>query len=159
MDSSVRAPKIPVVVGVYNYLIYLIAPVFFPVFVLTSRTLKQGDLVTFFTSIPFLIYVALALVTPTVLFFWIKAVFKKYDGSEKSVKKLNACAVLYTKFSIIFPILYVSVLNVWASLSVADSYLQVLALWMQAIGCVFIFSLALYVNFIQKFEKFLSFLP
>ena len=124
MDSSVRAPKIPVVVGVYNYLIYLIAPVFFPVFVITSRTLKQGDLFTFFTSVPFLIYIALALVTPTVLFFWIKAVFKKYDGSEKSVKKLNA-----------------------------------LALWMQAMGCVFIFSLALYVNFIQKFEKFLSFLP
>ena len=159
MDSSVRAPKIPVVAVVYNYLIYLIEPVFFPVFAITSRTVKQGDLFTFFISVPFFIYIALSLVTPTVLLFWIKAVFKKYDGSEKSVKKLNACAVLYTKLSIIFPILYASVLNVWASLSVAGSYLQVLALWMQAMGCLFVFSVAQYVNFIQKFEKFLSFLP
>lgn len=151
--------RIPTVALVMNYLIYLSPIVLFLFQISFTGTMVDGMLVSYISSLPFIIHCVLSLVLPTLASSFVGKVLASYDGSAESCKKVNKGTLLYSKASIYLPVLCNLVLPYLAGRSIGVEGVSAVAIGMQAFSSCCLLSLASYVKFIQVFENSLDFLP
>lgn len=148
--------KIPTSAVIFNYSIYITPIVFFILEILLTETIPAQALLGFLLSPSMLIYEVLSLTLPAVFCSMVTKKVAAYDGSPESATVTNKATLLFTKISIIFPVI-MAFIPLLAAYPIEGIHTIVIA--MQAFGACCFMSLASYIKFIQTFEYSLKDLP
>ena len=141
---------------VFNYSIYITPILFFILEILLTETIPAQELPSFLLSPSMLIYEVLSLTLPAVFCSMVTKKVVAYDGSPESARVTNKATLLFTKISIIVPVI-MAFIPLLAAYSIEGINTIVIA--MQAFGACCFMSLASYIKFIQTFEYSLKHLP
>ena len=151
--------KIPASVFIFNWLIY-VGPLllFYSLMILTGLFKISFSIVSSQTAYFWLYFFVLNL-APFFLCRMFRSRLRKYDETEESILALNKAYQRFTKVSIYLPIiLNISLFPLILSGNDFNGFEQ-LAIILQSVGSLFLVSLFFYINFLQKFEAFISFIP
>ena len=148
--------KIPTQAIIFNYAIYMTPILFFLFEVLLTGTIPTNMLGIFFANPFTIIHSILAITCPTIF----NSLFAKkvaiYDGTSETMVIANKAALLFSKLSILIPVL-LSVLPFFTAKTMEE--LNPTVIFMQSFGACCFTSLASYIKFIQVFEQSLSHIP
>ena len=148
--------KIPKQAVIFNYAIYMTPILFFLFEVLLTKTIPADMLGIFFTKPFALVHCVLAVGFPTVLNHLFSKKIAVYDGTPETMKMANKAALLFSKMSILIPVL-LSTFPFFAARTIED--LNSVVILMQSFGACCFTSLASYIRFIQVFEQSLGHIP
>ena len=140
-----------------NFFIYVAPVIFLIIQVLFTGIFTFKQVLTFATRIPFIAFLFISTVIPSLLYLYARKTFESYDGSEESIIKTNKVALLYPKLSLISPILLNLILP---PLCLLDQPINtIIIIMLQSFGSVCLTSLLFYIKFLQSFEAYLCWLP
>ena len=148
--------KIPTQAVIFNYAIYMTPILFFLFEVLLTGTIPTNMLGIFFTNPFSLIHFALAVICPLIFNYLFSKKVAIYEGTPETMKIANKAALLFSKISILIPVL-LSVFPLFIAKTTEG--LNPTVIFMQSFGACCFTSLASYIKFIQVFEQSLSHIP
>ena len=154
-------PKPPVRLLIFSFLEYF-APLLGWVFlVIIGGYYDYEDVVIFCKGSFFVFYFWFALVVPVVTFYYFTNIIRSYDGTEETLVKANKASLLYTKLSIIVPVLLNVLFVVWIIKTdiVSRGGGRRIAMAFCATGSTFLLALFFYIIFLQSYERWQKFLP
>ena len=148
--------KIPTQAIIFNYAIYMTPILFFLFEVLLTGTIPTNMLGIFFAKPFAIIHSILAVTCPTIFNSLFEKKVATYDGTSETMVIANKAALLFSKLSILIPVL-LSVFPFFTAKTMEG--LNPTVIFMQSFGACCFTSLASYIKFIQVFEQSLSHIP
>jgi methyl-accepting chemotaxis protein len=161
LDEKVKAPPLPVVVFIYNFLSFVTPLPLIICTALFSGLFTLSEVITIAFSPEVLLICAILVAYPIITYFMVKNAFTKYDGSEASNVKFNTIAKYYMIVSLVVPILFSNVLPCLVVLSLRRNGIPVDMgpIFLTSISETLLPGMLYYILFTEHFERYLSFLP
>ena len=161
-DKSCKNPKAPISILVYSFFVYFAPLVGLVLLIIMGGYIDKKAILRFCEGSYFVFYFWVTFTFPTFGYFYFTRIVRKYDGSEKSFVRASKIAALYSKVTIICPIVLNFIFAIWIELTdlvPSDISGVKLAFVLCSLGSTFLTSLFFYILFLQTYEKWQSFLP
>ena len=158
MDNPISQP--PKSVFILNLLIYCGVFIFIFLYGWYAHIVSREELFKIVLSPPTLITLIVTIFFPYMLYKkTMRAIYSWQDDAE-GVDRANKAITIYSKLSIVVPILLATVIPVVSLIWVGvNSTIKFAAAVLTSIGCLFFVSLFFYVMWLQQFEQYVRFLP
>ena len=158
MDNPISQP--PKSVFILNLFIYCGVFIFIFLYGWYAHIVSREELFKIVLSPPILITLIVTIFFPYMLYKkTMRAIYSWQDDTE-GVDRANKAITIYSKLSIVVPILLATVIPVVSLIWVGvNSTIKFAAAVLTSIGCLFFVSLFFYVMWIQQFEQYVRFLP
>ena len=161
LEDKVTAPPLPGIIFLYNFLSF-VTPL--PLIICTSLfsglfTFKEIVKIAFSPEV--LLICIILIIYPIVTFYMVRNSFKKYDGTEASIKKFNVITKYYFVVSMAVPLLFSMVLPFFivVTLSRYDIPVDFGPIMLTSISETLLPGMLYYILFMEHFEAYISFLP
>lgn len=140
----------------FNTLIFTLPVAFLLLELFLTGTIAKNQLSGFLLHPAFLAYVLLSFLLPTLLCGYATKKISSYDGSPETCKTANKASTVFTKLSILLPII-LSFFPPLAAYFIEGC--KPLVIFMQSFGSCSLVALAAYIKFLQGFEYSLNQIP
>src|SRR5574344_870451 len=161
LEDKVTAPPLPGIIFLYNFLSF-VAPL--PLIICTSLfsglfTFKEIVKIAFSPEV--LLICIILIIYPIVTFYMVRNSFKKYDGTEASIKKYNIVTKYYLVVSMAVPLLFSMVLPFFIVVTLRRYAIPIDfgPIMLTSISETLLPGMLYYILFMEHFEAYISFLP
>ena len=153
-------PRPPKSLFIVNMFIYCGVFIFIFLYAWYVQIVPHRELVKIALAPPTVIAFIVTIIFPLILYKKSMHTILAWQENADGVDRANKAIALYSKLSIVVPILIATVIPVISLIWVGiNSAIKFTAAIFTSTGCLFFVSLFFYVIWIQKFEQYLKFIP
>ena len=153
-------PRPPKSLFIVNMFIYCGVFIFIFLYAWYVQIVPRQELVKIALAPPTVIAFIVTIIFPLILYKKSMHTILAWQENADGVDRANKAIALYSKLSIVVPILIATVIPVISLIWVGiNSAIKFTAAIFTSTGCLFFVSLFFYVIWIQKFEQYLKFIP
>lgn len=158
MNNTIPQP--PKSLFILNLLIYCGVFVFIFLYGEYTQVVPPHELIRIALAPPTVIALIMTIFFPSMLYKKCMHAVQTWQEDADGLDRANRAIAMYSKLSIVVPILLATVIPVASLVWVGmNSVIKFTAAIFTSTGCLFFVSLFFYVIWIQKFEQYLKFLP
>lgn len=158
-DQIMYATAIPKRIFITNFLIYNSVFIFSFIYAWYSKIIPFVELMKFFSSLPALLAVVINIAVPIFLYNKFSNAIKNLKKTAESIDYANKVFNIYSKVSIVVPVLLTIITPVATFLSLGiTNTAQIIGCVFGALGCFSLVATFVYIIWIQCVENYLVFL-
>ncbi|MGP1588208.1 MAG: methyl-accepting chemotaxis protein [Treponemataceae bacterium] len=158
MNNSI--PKPPKTLFLLNFLIFNGLFAFIFLYAWYTKMASKEELLKFLGAAPTIVAVFFNIFIPVIFYRIFIKVLKDFQTNENGVDKANKVFAIYTKVSLVTPIVLTILTPIFTLLWIGvDLPEKVIASILGSLGCMNLVSLFFYIMWTQKIEGYLKFLP